>query len=441
MENAGFVATIGCIAVLVLMLMRVPIAICLGSVSIVGSAWMIGWEPAIALLIDKPIRTVTNFEFSVIPMFILMGTLVSVSGMSRELFRAAHAWVGHLPGGLAVSTVLACGGFAAINGSSLASAATMTQVALPEMRRIGYNPGFASGVIAAGGTIGIMIPPSVMFILYAIITESDIASLFVAGILPGLLAISLYCVTVQVVYWFYPAWMPRAEKASWSERIASLKDIWAVFLLLFAVLGAIYGGLTTITEAAGFGVIGALVIGVARGRLSWGQIVTALIESLRTSAALFFILIGAFLFQSFLAYTQTPQAIGEFLTNLKIGPMGIILMIVVFYIIAGMFVDGIAVVLLTVPIFHAVVSGDPAMGGLGMSEIWFGVIVVTTVEIGLISPPIGMICFVMNKMVPDVGLSNIFKGVTPFIISDIVRLALLLMFPAISLYLVNAMGH
>jgi C4-dicarboxylate transporter DctM subunit len=441
MENAGFIATIGCIAVLVLMLMRVPIAICLGAVSIIGSAWMIGWEPAIALLIDKPIRTVTNFEFSVIPMFILMGTLVSVSGMSRELFRAAHAWVGHLPGGLAISTVLACGGFAAINGSSLASAATMTQVALPEMRRIGYNPGFASGVIAAGGTIGIMIPPSVMFILYAIITESDIASLFIAGILPGLLAISLYCITVQIVYMMYPEWMPKAEKASWQERKDSLKDIWAVFLLLFSVLAAIYGGLTTITEAAGFGVIGALVIGVARGRLSWKQIVEALIESLRTSAALFFILIGAFLFQSFLAYTQTPQAIGEFLTGLNVGAMGIILMIVVFYIIAGMFVDGIAVVLLTVPIFHAVVSGDTAMGGLGMSEIWFGVIVVTTVEIGLISPPIGMICFVMNKMVPDIGLSNIFKGVTPFIISDIVRLGLLLAFPAISLVLVNAMGH
>jgi C4-dicarboxylate transporter, DctM subunit len=416
MENSGLIATIGCVAVLVLMLMRVPIAICLGSVSIIGSAWLIGWEPAIALLIDKPIRTVTNFEFSVIPMFVLMGTLVSVSGMSRELFRAANAWVGHLPGGLAISTVLACGGFAAINGSSLASAATMTQVALPEMRRIGYNPGFASGVIAAGGTLGIMIPPSVMFILYAIITESDIASLFVAGIVPGILAITLYCITVQVVYFMKPEWMP-------------------------SVLAAIYGGLTTITEAAGFGVIGALVIGIARGRLSWQQIVTALIESLRTSAALFFILIGAFLFQSFLAYTQTPQAIGEFLTNLQISPMGVILLIVGFYVIAGMFVDGIAVVLLTVPIFHAVVSGDPSTGGLGMSEIWFGVIVVTTVEIGLISPPIGMICFVINKMVPDVGLSNIFKGVTPFIISDIIRLSLLLAFPAISLFLVNAMGH
>ena len=183
------------------------------------------------------------------------------------------------------------------------------------------------------------------------------------------------------------------------------------------------------------------MIGIARGRLSWQQIVTALIESLRTSAALFFILIGAFLFQSFLAYTQTPQAIGEFLTNLQISPMGVILLIVGFYVIAGMFVDGIAVVLLTVPIFHAVVSGDPSTGGLGMSEIWFGVIVVTTVEIGLISPPIGMICFVINKMVPDVGLSNIFKGVTPFIISDIIRLSLLLAFPAISLFLVNAMGH
>lgn len=435
MENAGFVATFGCIAVIVLMLMRVPIAICLAAVSLAGSAWLIGWEPALALLIDKPIRAVTNFEFSVIPMFILMGTLVSVSGMSRELFRAAHAWVGHLPGGLAIATVVACGGFAAINGSSLASAATMTQVALPEMRRIGYNPGFASGVIAAGGTLGIMIPPSVMFILYAIITEADIASLFAAGILPGILAIGLYCITISLVYMWKPEWMPRANKASWAERIDSLKDIWAVFLLLFGVLGAIYGGLTTITEAAGFGVIGALFIGVARGRLNWKQIVDALIDSLRTSAAIFFILIGAFLFQSFLAYTQTPQAVSEFLTSLPLPPMGIVLLIVVFYLIAGMFVDGLAVVLLTVPIFHAVIKT------LGLSEIWFGVIVTTTVEVGLISPPIGMICFVMNKMVPDVSLASIFRGVTPFIVSDLVRLALLLIFPGIALFLPSLMGH
>ncbi|MGE3246609.1 MAG: TRAP transporter large permease [Beijerinckiaceae bacterium] len=435
MENAGFIATIGCIAVIVLMLMRVPIAICLASVSLVGSAWLIGWEPALALLIDKPIRAVTNFEFSVIPMFILMGTLVSVSGMSRELFRAAHAWLGHLPGGMAIATVMACGGFAAINGSSLASAATMTQVALPEMRRLGYNPGFASGVIAAGGTLGIMIPPSVMFILYAIITESDIAALFAAGILPGILAITLYCITISIVYMMRPEWMPKTDKASRKERIDSLKGIWAVFLLLFGVLAAIYGGLTTITEAAGFGVIGALLIGLVRGRLSWAQIVHALVDSLRTSASIFFILIGAILFQSFLAYTQTPQAVSEFLTALPLPPMGIVLLIVLFYLIAGMFVDGLAVVLLTVPIFHAVIKT------LGLSEIWFGVIVTTTVEVGLISPPIGMICFVMNKMVPDVGLGQIFRGVTPFILSDIVRLALLLAFPMIALYLPSTMGH
>jgi len=436
MEDQTLIATLGSIAVLVLMLMRVPIAICLGFVAIAGSAFMIGWEPAFSLLIDRPIRTVTNFEFSVIPMFILMGALVSVSGMSRELFRAANAWVGHLPGGLAISTVLACGGFAAINGSSLASAATMTRVALPEMQRIGYNPGFAAGVIAAGGTLGIMIPPSVMFILYAIITESDITSLFIAGIIPGMLSIGLYFITIQIVYWAFPAWMPRAPRESWGERFDSLRDVWAVFLLLVLVLTGIYGGFVTITEAAGLGVLGALGIGVARGRLGWAQIEQALLDSLRTSAALFFILVAAFMFQSFLAYTQTPQAIGDYLTGLNVSPMTIILMIVMFYIIAGMFVDGIAVVLLTVPIFHAVVVNN-----LGLSEIWFGVIVVTTVEIGLISPPIGMICFVMNKMVPEIGLSNIFKGVTPFIFADVIRLGLLLAFPALSLFLVGRMGH
>ena len=433
MAENTVVAIVGCSAVILLTLMRVPIAIALGSVAVLGFAYIVGPEPALGILVHSPIRTVTDFNFSVIPMFILMGSLVSATGMSRELFRAATAWVGHLRGGVAMGTVIACGGFAAINGSSVAAAATMTQVALPEMRRIGYNPGFAAGVIAAGGTIGIMIPPSVMFILYGILTEQNVGELFIAGILPGILGVGLYCITIQLVYRAKREWMPSGARADRKERLDSLKDVWATLVLFGLVIGGIYGGFVTIVEAAGLGVVGALVIGIARRRLDWGSFVNCLVESLRTSASIFFILISAFLFQYFLAVTQTSQLLAEFLSNLPISATGVMLLIIGFYILAGMFVDGLSVVLLTVPIIF------PVVVELGFDPIWFGVIIVTTVEIGLISPPIGIICFIINNMSPDIGLSNIFKGVLPFIGSDVVRLALLMFFPQIALILVQTM--
>ena len=434
MDEATLAAIVGSVIVVILMLMRVPIAVSLGSVAVLGFAYMVDFQAALGILIDSPIRTVTNFNFSVIPMFVLMGVLVSAGGMSRELFRAANAWIGHYPGGMAMATILACGGFAAINGSSIATAATMTHVALPEMRRVGYDPGLSAGVIASGGTLGIMIPPSVMFILYAILTENDVATLFIAGIVPGLLSIALYCAVIQILYRVKKSWLPRGERADWSERWDSLRDVWATILLFVLVMGGIYGGFVTITEAAGLGVLGALVIGIARRRLKWDVLVNALVESLRTSAAIFFILVAAFLFQFFLAVTQAPQLLGGFLTGLNLSPLGIIFIIMIFYIIAGMLVDGLAVILLTIPIFYPVVLQ------LGFDPIWFGVLVVMTVEIGLISPPIGMICFVINNMVKDIGLVNIYKGVLPFMGADLIRLGLLLFFPGIALFMVKFMG-
>ncbi|HEY8274592.1 MAG TPA: TRAP transporter large permease [Pseudolabrys sp.] len=434
MDEQTLVAIIGCIAVLVLMLIRVPIAVSLGSVAVAGFAYLVGLQPALGILIDSPIRTVTNYSFSVVPMFILMGALVSASGMSRELFRAANAWAGHLPGGMAIATIFACGGFAAINGSSIASAATMTQVALPEMRRAGYDPGLSAGVVAAGGTLGIMIPPSVMFILYAILTETDVASLFIAGILPGLIAIALYCITILILYRVKKEWLPRGQRSDRHERLGSLRDVWATLLLFVLVMGGIYGGLVTITEAAGLGAFGALVIGVARGRLSWSAIVDCLVEALRTSATIFFILIAAFLFQYFLAVSQMSQLLGDFLISLPVGPLGVVIVILTFYIIIGMFVDELAIILLTIPIVF------PIVVGLGFDPVWFGVLVVVTVQIGLIAPPVGIICFIMNNMVPDIGLVNIYKGAMPFVIADLFWLALLLAFPSISLFLVKLIG-
>jgi C4-dicarboxylate transporter, DctM subunit len=434
MSEQTVVAIVGCVAVLALMLIRVPIAISLGIVAVGGFAYLVGPEPALGILIDSPIRTVTNFNFSVVPMFILMGALVSASGMSRELFRAANAWVGHLPGGAAIATILACGGFAAINGSSVASAATMTQVALPEMRRIGYDPGFSAGVVAAGGTLGIMIPPSVMFILYSILTDTNVTSLFIAGIIPGLIAIVLYCITVLILERVKNEWMPRMPRADSRERWESLKDVWATLLLFALVIGAIYGGFVTITEAAGLGAFGALVIGMARGQLPWGALVECLVEALRTSAAIFFILIAAFLFQYFLAVSQASQLLGDFLTSLPVGPMGVVIVILAFYIVVGMFVDELAIILLTIPIVFPIVTG------MGFDAVWFGVLVVVTVQIGLIAPPVGIICFIMNNMVPDIGLVNIYKGALPFVIADLIWLALLLAFPILSLWLVQMAG-
>ena len=434
MSEQTLVGVVGCVAVLVLMLIRVPIAVSLGSVAVAGFAWLAGPGPALGILINSPIRTVTNFNFSVIPMFILMGSLVAASGMSRELFRAANAWVGHLPGGTAIATIFACGGFAAINGSSIASAATMTQVALPEMRRIGYDPGLSAGVVAAGGTLGIMIPPSVMFILYAILTDTNLASLFIAGILPGLIAIALYCITVLLIYRVRSEWLPRAARADKRERREAVRDVWATLLLFGLVVGGIYAGLVTITEAAGLGAFGALAIGVLRRRLSWPGIVDSLVDALRTSAAIFFILIAAFLFQYFLAVTQVSQLLADFLTSLPIGPTGVVIVILAFYIVVGMFVDELAIILLTIPIVFPIVTG------LGFDPVWFGVLVVVTVQIGLIAPPVGIICFIMNNMVPDIGLVKIYKGAMPFVVADLVWLALLVAFPSLSLALVRLMG-
>ena len=302
------------------------------------------------------------------------------------------------------------------------------------MRRIGYDAGLSAGVVAAGGTLGIMIPPSVMFILYAILTDTDVASLFIAGILPGLIAVAFYCITVLIIYRVKSEWLPRVQRADRRERLESLRDVWATLLLFAIVMGGIYGGFVTITEAAGVGAFGSLVIGVLRGRLSWTAILDSLVEALRTSATIFFILIAAFLFQYFLAVSQMSQLLADFLTSLPVGPLGVVIVILAFYIIIGMFIDEIAITLLTVPIVF------PVVVGLGFDPIWFGVLVVVTVQIGLIAPPVGIICFIMDNMVPDIGLVNIYKGAMPFVIADLFWLALLVAFPSISLVLVKLMG-
>jgi tripartite ATP-independent transporter DctM subunit len=301
------------------------------------------------------------------------------------------------------------------------------------MRRFNYPQSFATGVIAAGGTLGIMIPPSTVFAVYGLITEQDVGKLFVAGVLPGILAICMYMMTITIIGYAKPGFLPVGVKASWSERLSALKDVWATLLLFAFVIGGIYGGLFTATEAAGMGAGGAFIIGVVRGRLSGADIRRSLLEATRTTAAVFTILIGALLFGYFLTVTQTPQKVTMFLTGLGIGKYGVLVLIMLLYLALGCLMDALAMIILTVPIIF------PVIIALGFDPIWFGVLVVMTVELGLIHPPVGMNIFVIKSVIEDVKISTIFYGVLPFIITDILRLAILIMFPIIALYLPSHM--
>ena len=427
------VAIIGFVSLFALMLLRVPVGMAMGLVGITGFGYLVGGGPALKMVGQTSMRTVTDYNFAVVPMFLLMGSFASTSGMSRELFRGANAFMGHLRGGLGIATIAACGGFAAICGSSVATAATFSRVAYPEMRRFGYPQSFSTGVIAAGGTLGIMIPPSTVFAVYGLITEQDVGKLFIAGVLPGALAVSMYMLTITIIGTVRPGFLPAGKRASWPERIAALKEIWATMLLFIFVIGGIYGGLFTATEAAGMGAAGAFLIGIARRRLSGPDIRRSLLEATRTTAAVFTVLIGALLFGYFLTVTQTPQKVTEFLTGLGLGRYGVLALIMLLYLVLGCLMDALAMIILTVPIIF------PVIIALGFDPIWFGVLIVMTVELGLIHPPVGMNIFVIKSVVEDVRISTIFYGVLPFIVTDILRLIILIAFPIIALYLPSQM--
>jgi tripartite ATP-independent transporter DctM subunit len=427
------VAVIGFVSLFILMLLRVPIGMALGLVGVTGFGYLTSMTPALKIVGHTTMRTVTDFNYAVVPLFLLMGSFATTSGMSRELFRAANAFIGHLRGGLGIATILACGGFAAICGSSVATAATFSRVAYPEMRRFNYPESFSAGVIAAGGTLGIMIPPSTVLAIYGIITEQDIGKLFIAGVIPGILAVFMYAATVSIIGWTRPGFLPAGAKASWSERADSLRHVWATLMLFGFVIGGLYGGMFTATEAAGAGAGGAFIIGVARRRLSGTQILQCLLETTRTTAAVFTILIGALLFGYFLTITQTPQKVTAFLTGLGIGNYGVLTLILLMYLLLGCLMDALAIVILTVPIIF------PLVKEMGFDPIWFGIIIVMTVELGLIHPPVGMNIFVIKSVLEDIKISTIFIGVIPFIITDLIRLALLVMFPVLATWLPSHM--
>ena len=431
--SSDAIAVLGFVALFVLMLLRVPVGMAMGLVGVSGFAFLVNGDAALKIIGHTSMRTVTDYTFGVIPMFLLMGAFVSNSGMSRELFRAANSFVGHLRGGLGIATIAACAGFAAISGSSVATAATFATVAYPEMRRYNYPQSFATGVIAAGGTLGAMLPPSTVLAVYGIITEQDIGKLFIAGIIPGLLAASMDMLTVVVIGRVRPDFLPVAPRHSWKERLTGLRDVWAMLLLFVFVIGGLYGGLFTPTEAGGVGATGALIIGVIRGKLDGLQIRRSLLQAVRTAAAVLTVLIGALLFGYFLTVTQTPQKVTAFLTALGLGRYGVLALIMVMYIVLGCLMDSLAMIILTIPIIF------PVIMQLGFDPIWFGVIIVMTVELGLIHPPVGMNVFVIKSVVQEVTFSTIFRGVLPFILTDLIRLVILIAFPILALWLPSHM--
>lgn len=424
---------LGFAAMFALMLLRVPIALAMGLVGLVGIGLVRSWPAALNSTATE-ILDIAKYTLSVVPLFILMGNFVTRAGMSKALFRAAYAFIGHRRAGLSLSTIAACAGFGAICGSSLATAATMARVAMPEMRRFGYADSLATGSIAAGGTLGILIPPSVIMVIYGIMTEQSIGALFAAGVVPGILAMLLYMGAAMWVVSRNPKAGPPGERTAWPERIKALKDIWGVLVLFAVVIGGMYGGFFTPTEAAGVGAMGGFLFAIGRRALSFADLIAVLKESASTTAMLFVILIGATLFANFINFTTMPSDLQGFVKQFELQPILVILAICVIYIILGTAMEALSMILLTVPIFY------PIIVQLGYDPIWFGILIVCVVEIGLITPPVGMNVFVLKSVLPDVPTRVMWRGVMPFVAFDVIRIAILIAFPIITLWLPRALN-
>lgn len=422
-------ALLGLLALLILAFMRIPIAIVMILVGFLGMAWVLNPVAALYNVGQTAFDAAINYELSVVPLFVLMGNFVARANLASELYNASNAFLGHRKGGLAMATVVACGGFSAICGSSLATAATMSKVAMPSMRKFNYSDSLATGSIAAGGTLGILIPPSVILVIYGILTQQSIGKLFAAGIIPGLIGVLFYLFAVRYTTWRRPESGPAGERQDWPQRWKALSQVWGVILLFILVMGGIYGGIFSPTEAAGIGAMGAFLFAYFRGSLSWKVLRDILEESVETTAMLFTVLIGAMLFANFINYTDFPQALLEFARQFSDTPWLVILAILVMYVALGCVFESLSMILLTVPIFF------PLVRDLGFDPIWFGIVVVVVTEISLITPPVGLNVFVLRGVLPDVTTGTIFKGVTPFWVADLFRLALIVLIPWLSLWL------
>ena len=427
------VGLIGTGILFILLFSRMQIGLVMGLVGFAGFVYLQGLDPGLGILGTVPYRTFADYGLSVVPLFILMGEFCFFAGVSKDLYDTVHSWLGQLRGGLAMATVGACASFAAVSGSSLATAATMGTVALPEMRRYKYDDRLATGCVAAGGTIGILIPPSVILIIYGIITEQSIGKLFAAGFIPGVLEAVFYMVTIYILCKFNPLLGPPGPRTSFIQKIVSLKGTWVVVLLFVVVMGGIYLEVFSPTEAARVGAFGAFVFAIARRRLVWQAFKESLVETGKTTAMIFIILVGAMIFNYFLAVSRLPFELADFIGGLQVNRYIILGFILVTYLFLGCIMSALAMILLTVPIFF------PVIVALGFEPIWFGIIIVRVVEVASITPPVGLNVFIIKGVAKDVPMYTIFRGILPFFVADMCHVALLIAIPQLSLFLPGLM--
>ncbi len=431
------IAALGFLAMLVLIAVRMPVGLAMLVTGSAGYIYLAGLTPFLNYMKSTPYYLFSNYTLSVIPLFILMGMFAERGGLARDLFAAARAVVGHLRGGLAYSVIGACTIFGAICGSSVATTATFGRAALPELRRYHYDPGFATGTIAIGGVVDLLIPPSIILVVYAIITEQNIAKLFQAALIPGLLGVAMYCLVVAIVVHARPHLAPVQEKIEVRDRMRSVLGVWPAIVVILIVLGGIYAGIFTPTEAAAVGTIAMLLVGILQRSLSLADFKLSFVQTAETSAMIFAILLGAEVFDAFLALSQLPQKSADLVAHAGLSPYGIMFALLVFYILLGAVMDELAMILLTLPVFFPIVSALD----FGMPQddvaIWFGILVLSVVGIGLTAPPIGLNVFVVSAIARDVPISATYRGVLPFVFADVVRLMILTLFPALSLVMVR----
>ncbi|MBN1851000.1 MAG: TRAP transporter large permease [Deltaproteobacteria bacterium] len=420
---------IGIVLLIVLFMLRMPVSFAMVLVGFLGFAYLTNLEAALNLLGRDIFDTFSSYPLTVIPMFILMGTFAFASGISQRLFKTTYAWIGHWKGGLTIATVFASAGFGAICGSSTATAATMGKISLPEMKKYHYDDTLASGTVAAAGTLGILIPPSTILIVYGILTEESIGKLFISGVLPGIILSILFAITVAILCWRNPAIGPSGIKSSWKERLRATSGIIEAVILFALAIGGLFAGWFSPTQSGAIGAGGALIIGLARRQLSWQAFIEACRDGLRTSCMVLFIIMGATVFTHFMAVSRLPFILADWLGGLPIHPMAVMAVIIFIYFIGGFFMDAMGLIVVTIPIFFPVVME------LGFDPIWFGVIVVLVGEMGVITPPVGVNVFVIKGIAPDIPLERIFKGIFPFLGALIIMLILLMVFPQLATFL------
>ena len=438
MTNIEFGALLFAVCLL-LVALRMPVAVAMFVVGGFGFASLTSWSAFFNLLNTAPFGRVSNYTLSVLPLFLLMGHLASRAGLSRQLFDAARACVGHRRGGLAVSTIGGCAGFGAVCGSSIATGATMAAVALPEMRRHGYSGALATGTLAAGGTLGILFPPSIILVLYAVITEQSIGKLFLAALVPGVIAMVGYATAIGAYVRLNPAAGPAAPPMPFGERLRCVGKAWPVAAIFVTVIGGIYLGVFTPTEAAAIGAAAIAVVALVSGQLRWDALSASLLDTARATGMIFLILIGAEVFNAFLALSQVPTTLADELASSGLAPMAILIGILLVYLVLGCVMDSLAMILLTVPVFFPLVTGLEFGYTQEEVAIWFGVMALIAVEIGLITPPIGLNVYAINAMDPSVPLGDSFRGTVPFLLSGFVLLAILLLVPGVCLWLSGLM--